>query len=232
MPDAGVAGSGGRRLDLPRLILVADGFTDAGRAARVEEAVRAGVPWVHLRDHEASAGAFEAAARALVLRWQRAFPGLLVSVNSRVDGGVVRRPGIGLHLGWRGPSVESARQALGAEALVGFSAHSVAEGRQAVAAGADYLFYSPVFATSSKPGEAGTGLEGLRDFCRAVDASVYALGGVTPERVARCLEAGACGVAVLSGILEASDPSDAVGRYRCALDAYLPDPYLQPPRSR
>lgn len=41
-------------LPYPRLALIADGFTNDARADRAVEAVRAGVRWVHLRDHEAS----------------------------------------------------------------------------------------------------------------------------------------------------------------------------------
>jgi thiamine-phosphate pyrophosphorylase len=63
------------------------------------------------------------------------------------------------------------------------------------------------------------GVEGLADAVRRSEALVYALGGITPERVSACLEAGAHGVAVLGGINLAEDPFEATLAYLEALDA-------------
>ena len=200
-----------------KLVLIADGFTHPGCADRVEAAVRAGVAWVHLRDHAAPADVFEEAAEALALRLRATGPDVRLSVNGRL--GVAERLGVGLHTGARGPDVRVAREALGTEVPIGFSAHGLDEGRQALADGADYLFFSPIFSTTSKPGRRGVGVEALAAFCKGVGRTsvVFALGGVAPPRVAACLEAGAYGVAVLSGILAAQDPARAVWTYEDAL---------------
>lgn len=196
----------------PRLVLVADGFTAPGVGARVVRAVEAGVRWVQLRDHEAPPDRFEEAARALAARLCRVAPGLLLSVNARP--GVAQALGASVHTGRRGPSIAEVRLALGPLALVGYSAHDEEEARRAASQGASYLFFSPVYRTSSKPGQEGTGLEALRAVCEAVHpVPVLALGGITPARVAACREAGAHGVAVLSGILAAQDPGEAARRY-------------------
>jgi thiamine-phosphate pyrophosphorylase len=203
---------------LPRLLLIADRFTDPERAERVVQAVQAGVRWVQMRDHAASDEAFRDAAHQLVQRLRSSTPEILVSVNTRIE--VARELDVGVHLGHRGPSASEARQVLGPEVVLGVSAHDRAEGRAAVAAGVDYLTFSPVFPTTSKPGHSGTGLDALSRFCTTVAPTpVYALGGITPERVAPCRAAGARGIAVLSGILEADDPAQAVAAYRTALDA-------------
>ncbi len=212
--DFGLAGSGGGHRLPPRLVLIADGFTDEAVAERAVAAAEAGVRWVHLRDHGASAEAFGAAARRLAERLRRA--GAVVSVNARAD--VARRLGAGLHLGRRGLPVAEARQVLGEKTPIGFSAHDFSEGEQAVRGGADYLFFSPIFPTMSKPEHPGAGLDALASFCAAFpEIPVFALGGATPERVAACREAGAYGVAVLSGLLHAPDPQDAARRYLAAL---------------
>lgn len=204
-----------RRSSLPRLALIADGFTEAGRADRTVEAVRAGVPWVHLRDHAVRKEAFAKAARELAGRLCRATSGVLMSINSRT--GVAEALGMGLHTGRHGPTPGGARERLPPDALVGVSTHGRDEAEAARGA-ADYFFFSPVFPTASKPGHPGAGLKALRDFCRAFPAlPVLALGGVTPERTAACLDAGAHGVAVLSGILHADAPTDATRAYLKAL---------------
>jgi len=60
----------------------------------------------------------------------------------------------------------------------------------------------------------GAGIDSLAQVVEAVaDVPIFALGGVTPERVRPCLEAGAHGVAVLSGVFGEADPAEAARRY-------------------
>ena len=196
---------------LPRLLLIADRFTESRRADAVRRAVAAGVPWVQLRDHRVDPDTFARAVEALVPVLQAENPNLLLSVNTHLE--VARRLGLGLHVGQRGPSVAEARRQLGLEALLGYSAHDLDAARRAADEGADYLLFSPVFSTASKPGVPPAGLEALASVCRAVGVPVLALGGITPERVSVCLQQGAHGVAVVSAILEAPDPAAAVRQF-------------------
>ncbi len=196
---------------LHRLLLIADRFTESRRADAVRRAVAAGVPWVQLRDHRVDPDTFARAAEALVPMLQVENPNLLLSVNTHLE--VARRLGLGLHVGRRGPPVAEARRQLGPEALLGYSAHDLDAACRASGEGADYLLFSPVFSTASKPGVPPAGLGALASVCRAVAIPVLALGGVTPDRVAACLEQGAHGVAVVSAILEAPDPAAAVRQF-------------------
>ena len=153
----------------------------------------------------------------------------MVSVNTRL--GLAEALGLGLHVGVRGPSVAEARRRLGEEIPIGCSAHDLSERQEAAAAGAVYLFFSPVFSTSSKPGHPGLGTAALRTFCGALpETPVFALGGISPERTAECLGAGAYGIAVLSGILHAPDPAEAVRTYLHALDRTDPKSPIQNPK--
>jgi thiamine-phosphate pyrophosphorylase len=215
------------RRALPRLFFIAEGFVDgrAGMAAeevraRTEAVVEAGVRAVQLRDHHAPAEAYAERTAELAALLRVVDPHVLLSVNGRPD--LARALGLALQVGRRGPSVPEARRLLGPGALVGYSAHSASDARRAAEAGADFVFVSPLFRTPSHPGFASGGLDLLRRACAAVAAlpappAVYALGGVTPEEAAGCLEAGAHGVAVLSGLLDAPDPGAAVRAYLDAL---------------
>jgi thiamine-phosphate pyrophosphorylase len=204
-------------LPYPRLALIADGFTDAARADRAVAAVDAGVRWVHLRDHDAAPEAFLDAARTLVSRLRDAAEAVTVTVNGRAD--VATELDLGLHVGWRGPTVPEARDVLGPEALIGYSAHEHVEAEGDRTQGVDYYFFSPVFPTSSKPDQPPTGIGPLRAFCQtAAPTPVLALGGITPERVSVCQSAGAQGVAVLSGIMEVDTPGAAARAYLRALN--------------
>jgi thiamine-phosphate pyrophosphorylase len=203
-------------LPYPRLALIADGFTDTDRADRAVAAVRAGVRWVHLRDHQAGPETFEAAAHDLADRVRTEAEDAVLTVNTRL--GVAEALGAGLHLGWRGPSVEEARDHLGPEALIGYSAHDEIGLEGDRAPDVDYYFFSPVYATSSKPDQPPAGISALRSFCRtAAPTPTLALGGITPERVPACREVGAEGVAVLSGIMDADVPVAATRAYLRAL---------------
>ena len=80
--------------------------------------------------------------------------------------------------------------------------------------GVDYLFFSPIFPTLSKPGQVGIGLHVLDAFCAAAEpVPVFALGGITPSNLSECLQAGAWGAAVLSSILDADRPGRAVEEF-------------------
>jgi thiamine-phosphate pyrophosphorylase len=203
-------------LPYPRLALIADGFTAPERANRAVAAVRAGVRWVHLRDHQAGPEAFEEAAYDLAARLRNEAEDVTVTVNTRL--GVAGTLDAGLHLGWRGPSVEVARDHLGPDALLGYSAHDEIGLEGDRAPDVDYYFFSPVYETSSKPDQPPAGIAALRSFCRtAAPTPTFALGGITPERVSACRDAGAEGVAVLSGIMEAEVPVAATRAYLRAL---------------
>jgi thiamine-phosphate pyrophosphorylase len=68
----------------------------------------------------------------------------------------------------------------------------VEEIRSAWSQGADFAVFAPVF---EKEGQPGTGLRALREACKAAPDFVVALGGITAENAAACMEAGAKGVA-------------------------------------
>ena len=112
--------------------------------------------------------------------------------------------------------VAAARRLLGPNGLVGLSAHSLADLRAAARAGADYATLSPIFASASKPGYGpALGLGVLRE-AAILGIQIVALGGIGPDEARACRAAGAAGVAVMGGLMRASDPA---GRTRAFLDA-------------
>ncbi|RSL34936.1 thiazole tautomerase TenI [Salibacterium salarium] len=101
--------------------------------------------------------------------------------------------------------------------LKGSSVHSIETARKKAQEDADYLFFGHIFETSSKPYSPARGTEYLKQIVEAVSIPVIAIGGITSERVRDCLMQGAEGVAVMSGIYEASDPVAAVQSFQLAL---------------
>jgi thiamine-phosphate pyrophosphorylase len=78
--------------------------------------------------------------------------------------------------------------------LVAASCHTAADVFRAESENADFAVFAPVFGKRGSAGTPPAGLAALREACRA-KIRVLALGGVTVENAARCLEAGAAGVA-------------------------------------
>ena len=166
-------------------------------ADRVERLLAAGIRWIWLRDKDLPPAERRALARDLAALAAR--HGASLSVGA--DVALAAHVGAGVQLG-AGSDVAAARRALGSgslgtRALIGVSAHSLADIGAARRAGADYATLSPVFASASKPGYVpALGLDALRD-AAALGLPVLALGGVGAAAARGCLSAGAAGVAVM-----------------------------------
>lgn len=120
---------------------------------------------------------------------------------------VAQRLKLGLHLPESGQAPTIARERLGPCALIGRSIHSAA----AIPAseGADYLMVGHVFPSTSKPGLAPLGIDGLATIVAATSLPVIAVGGISAENVYEVMATGAHGVAVISAINLASQPEQA-----------------------
>ncbi len=84
----------------------------------------------------------------------------------------------------------------------GASVHSVEEAKTAEKLGASYITTGHIFATDCKRGLAPRGLEFLKAVCSSVKIPVYAIGGITSDNMQSCIEAGAAGVCVMSGLMK------------------------------
>jgi thiamine-phosphate pyrophosphorylase len=135
--------------------------------------------------------------------------GQLLLVNERVD--VALACGAdGVHLPVTAIGPAQARRLLGPAALIGVSCHSAAEVARALAGGAGYASFGPVWATPSKARHGSpVGLEALRQACR-LGLPLVALGGVEPASAPLARQAGAAGVAAIRAWLTGPDPAAAV----------------------
>lgn len=96
---------------------------------------------------------------------------------------------------------------------VGRSVHSIEQALQAQSEGIDYLFYGHIYSTSSKPDLSPRGLSQLEKLCYAVSIPVIAIGGIQPSHCQDIHQAGATGIAVMSGIFEAEYPQHVCQLY-------------------
>ena len=116
----------------------------------------------------------------------------------------------GVHVGQDDHSVERARAVVGSSCFVGKSTHSVAQARAAMAEGADYIGFGPLYATGTKPDYVPIGLDDITEVHSFATVPVFCIGGVNLERLPEVLAAGARRVVVVSAFLLAPARIDYV----------------------
>jgi len=126
----------------------------------------------------------------------------------------------GVHVGQEDLGVEEARTVVGPGKLVGISTHNRAQFEQAATTSADYIAVGPIFSTSSKANpDPVIGTEFIREVRPLTKKPIVAIGGITLERAAEVVRAGADAVAVISDILRAPDPGERARQFIEILEA-------------
>ena len=187
--------------------------------AKIAEAARSGVEYIQLREKDLSGRELETLAHEVVAVAHENVgensTATRVLINSRTDvalaagadgvhlraddiaphevRSIVDRVVTGLRPVQAGQS-PAATQKVQGQFLVAASCHTVADVFHAEAEKVDFAVFAPVFGKSSAPGTQPRGLAALQEACRA-KIPVLALGGVTLENAASCLNAGAAGIA-------------------------------------
>lgn len=170
----------------------------------VSAALDGGVTIVQLREKEAESGEFFETAKKLKALLDAS--GVPLIINDRIDIALAVEAS-GVHLGQKDLPYHEARRLMGPDAIIGVSVENVAQAKQAQTRGADYLGAGPVFPTSTKADTGpALGVEGLTDICQAVTIPVVAIGGISCANVSTLGGCGISGIAVVSAIMESSDP--------------------------
>lgn len=184
----------------------------------VETLLKAGVTCVQLREKEAEDALILQEAQELKELCHRY--GVPFLVNDRPD--LAQAVGAdGVHVGQEDTGLVEARNLLGANALLGGSAHTVEEALAAQAAGADYLGCGAVFGSGTKHNVSQMSLETLSAICQAVDIPVVAIGGVSLDNLPLLAGTGIAGVAVISGLFAAADKTEAAQAFLQQLEGLV-----------
>ena len=203
------------RLAAVTLCVLVDGRTDRHAfGTLVEGLLGAGVGMIQLRDKALPVPLLaDRAALAVSLARRAAAPAAaMIVVNDRPDVAVAVGAA-GVHLGEDDLPVPLARRVVGPGLLVGRTAHGLDEARAALRDGADCLGVGPCFPSSTK----SFGTEAPRSFLAAVGGSfglpVFAIGGVTLDRLDELARLGLRRVAVAAAITAADDPPSMAARF-------------------
>lgn len=176
----------------------------------------AGVRQIQLRAKAMPGGALLALATALQRRCHDA--GAEFVVNDRADIALMAGAD-GVHLGQDDLSPAEIRRSLRAPRdlrVIGLSTHNLDQLRAGLAQPATYFAIGPVFETGSKAHpDPVVGLDGVRAAAAVLAADgrpLVAIGGITLDRMASVLAAGASSVAIISDLLTAS-PGERAAEY-------------------
>ncbi len=194
----------------PELYLVLDEefYRGSDLIADVQAILKAGISFLQWRQKRGSDSYF--LTRALEIRALcRDFATPFV-VNDRPDMALLTDADI-LHLGQDDLPIAAARQLVGESMPIGRSTHSLEQALAAVAEGADYLGFGPIFKTPSKrKPDPEVGVQGLREMLAQVELPVVAIGGLDETNLAAVAATGVPAAAVIRAILQAENPAEKV----------------------
>ena len=134
--------------------------------------------------------------------------GRLFIVNDRPDiAAIVGADGV--HLGQDDLPIAEARRLLRPGAIVGRSAHSIAQVNAAVNEGADYIAVGPIFETTTKDAGPAVGADLLKEAVEICPLPIVAVGGINADNIAQIKASGGTCVAVSSAVCSADNPQAA-----------------------
>ncbi len=191
-------------MDYNKILCLVTGVSPHPLVEVVAQAVQGGCNMVQLREKDMDTRAMIDEARQL--QAVLVGTGVPLIINDRVDVALAVHAD-GVHLGQSDMDVITARRLLGDKAIIGLSVENMEQVRLSNALPIDYIGISPVFATPTKTNTACPfGLEGTRQAVALSTHPTIGIGGIHLDNVAEVMATGLNGIAVVSEIMNATDP--------------------------
>ena len=177
----------------------------------IEEALKAGVTFLQLREKNLDYSSFLMLAREIkkvVDKYKIPYV-----INDNVD--IALACGAdGVHVGQKDMDAKDVRKIIGPDKILGVSAQTVEQAVAAERNGADYIGVGSVFPTSTKPDAETVSFETLREICKSVSIPVVAIGGINKDNAMKLAGSGIDGIAVVSAIFAQDDIAASVRELR------------------
>jgi thiamine-phosphate pyrophosphorylase len=185
-----------------------------------EKALKGGAAMIQLR-HKTASGSQLFSWAVEIRNLCHQYHALCI-INDRVDIALASEAD-GVHLGQQDMPARAARKLMGKMGIIGVSASSPEEARQAEQDGANYIGFGHIYPTSSKLKEfAPLGPEILRKTAALISLPIIAIGGINNDNAASLISCGASAVAVISAVSRADEPSRASHELLCAINRREP----------
>jgi thiamine-phosphate pyrophosphorylase len=208
-------GGAGRVAAVRLYALVTESLCRQPWLAVAEQAILGGADCLQLREKTLEARELLIRARQLVELCRRHT--VLCIINDRPDIALLADAD-GVHVGQGDLPAIEVRRLVGAGRIVGVSTHDIAQARQAVRDGADYIGVGPFFRSATKPRDFLAGPDYARE-AASVPIPAVAIAGITADNVEQVLATGIRAVAVSSAIFCTDDVKGAAAEMKRRLVA-------------
>lgn len=173
---------------------------------RIEESLKGGTTILQLREKDKTTREYiEIAKKVHNITKKYNVP---LIIDDRVDVALSINAE-GVHLGQSDMPVKLARKLMGENKIVGATAKTVKQAKEAFEQGADYLGVGAIYPTTTKVRTVITSTDTLRDICNAVPISVNAIGGLNKDNIDILKSIPIAGICVVSAIMKADNPKKA-----------------------
>lgn len=173
---------------------------------QVEDIIKSGATFIQLREKDITFDEFVRIAKEIKSVTDKYNVPFVINDNVDV---AVAVDADGVHVGQSDEEIKIARGKLGADKIIGVSAHTVKEAKDAEQNGADYIGVGAVFNTTTKQDANTVSFEVLKDICNNTNIPVVAIGGITKDNILKLSGSNVDGVAVISAIFAQPDISKA-----------------------
>ena len=192
----------------PRLYFITDStnYEKEEFLRRVESALKGGVTLVQIREKERTAREYLELAKevhALTLKYN-----VPLIIDDRLDIAMAS-DAEGVHLGQSDLPVNIARKIFGPDKIIGATAKTVEQAKEAYEQGADYLGVGAIFPTTTHVKTTLTSTATLSDIIKAVPIPANAIGGLNKDNIDVLKGIPIAGICVVSAIMKADDPQKA-----------------------
>lgn len=191
------------------LYLVTDstGFNEEEFLNKIEEGCKAGVTLVQLREKDKSGREYlNLAFKVKEITDKYNIP---LIIDDRLDIAMAV-DSAGVHLGQSDINIKYARKILGKDKIIGATAKTVNQAKEAIKEGADYLGVGAIYPTTTKVKTVITDIKTLNEICDTVNIPVVAIGGLNAENCDILNKSKISGIAVVSAIMKEKDTEKAV----------------------
>lgn len=182
------------------------GLSEETFLRRTEAALQGGVTLLQIREKDKTTREYLHLAQKVHVLAQRY--GVPLIIDDRLDVAMAINAE-GVHLGQSDMPIHMARSLFGGDKIIGATAKTVPQAREAYEQGADYLGVGAIYPTTTKVKTVLTSTDTLRDICHAVPIPVNAIGGLNRDNIDVLQGIPIAGICVVSAIMKAADPKQA-----------------------
>lgn len=176
----------------------------------VGQAIDGGAQMIQYRDKESDDEEFlKTALRLKVICGERNVP---LIVNDRV-GVALETDANGVHLGQEDRPISEARGSLGCDKIIGKSAKTIQQAKEAEAQGANYVGLGPIFPTTSKDIDQPIGVDVIERAAKILTIPFFPIGGINLDNLDQVTGAGGKRIAVISGVVLSDDVKSSAAKF-------------------